>query len=191
MLLETGTSFEIRDEVWRQLIGCSRQAGGQWTLAVVGMAAPMLKRLARIFADRYDGHGCDLASEVLAGSLDHLATMDLDRQGVAGRLRCAGRATARRRKCSWPRAGADERRVGGFDRRGCHGVHDDAGRSGGQRLDIQGDHDGTAFVVAVPAGGGADRARSGRSCSVGRQLAAGIAAPGAGARPGRGHHLTL
>jgi DNA-directed RNA polymerase specialized sigma24 family protein len=53
------------------------------------MAAPMLKRLARIFADRYDGHGRDLASEILTGFLDHLATMDLDRQGVAGRLRWA------------------------------------------------------------------------------------------------------
>jgi len=89
LLLDAGTSLDVRDEVWRHVIASSRQSGGLWTLAAVGMAAPMLKRVARIFADRYDDHGRDLASEILTGFLDHLATMELDRQGVASRLRWA------------------------------------------------------------------------------------------------------
>ena len=89
VLLDAGTSLDVRDEVWRHVIGSSRQSGGLWTLAAAGMAAPMLKRIARVFADRYEGHGRDLASEILTGFLDHLATMELARQGVAGRLRWA------------------------------------------------------------------------------------------------------
>jgi DNA-directed RNA polymerase specialized sigma24 family protein len=89
ILLESGTSMDVRDEVWRHLIERSRNVGGEWTLAVVGMAAPMLKRIARLFNDRYDGHGGDLASEILTGFLDHLATMDPERPGIAGRLRWA------------------------------------------------------------------------------------------------------
>lgn len=89
MLLDAETSLDIRDEVWRHVIASSRRSGGLWTLAAVGMGTPMLKRVARVFADRYDGHSRDLASEILTGFLDHLVTMDLERQGVASRLRWA------------------------------------------------------------------------------------------------------
>jgi hypothetical protein len=89
LLLEPGRVAD-KDAVWRHLVARARKFGGVWTLAAVGMAAPMLKRTAAIAAERFEGmRKDDLAAEVLAGFLEHLAVMDLERPGVHVRLRWA------------------------------------------------------------------------------------------------------
>ncbi|MEY9859793.1 hypothetical protein ABH935_005426 [Catenulispora sp. GAS73] len=89
LLLEPGRIAD-KDAVWRHLVARAREAGGVWTLAAVGMAAPMLKRTAAIAAERFGGmRKDDLAAEVLAGFLEHLAGMDLERPGICVRLRWA------------------------------------------------------------------------------------------------------
>lgn len=89
LLLEPGRVAD-KDAVWRYLVARAREAGGAWTLAAVGMAAPMLKRTAAIAAERFGVmRKDDVAAEVLTGFLEHLAVMDLERPGICVRLRWA------------------------------------------------------------------------------------------------------
>lgn len=89
LLLEPGRVAD-KDVVWRHLVTEAREHGGVWMLAAVGMAAPMLKRIAAVAAERFESmRKDDLAAEVLAGFLKHLAVMNLERPGVCVRLRWA------------------------------------------------------------------------------------------------------
>ena len=89
LLLEPGRVAD-KDVMWRHLVARAREHGGLWTLAAVGMAAPMLKRTAAIAAERFESmRKDDLAAEVLAGFLKHLAVMNLEQPGVCVRLRWA------------------------------------------------------------------------------------------------------
>ena len=89
LLLEPGRVVD-KDAVWRHLVAQAREYGGTWTLAAIGMAAPMLKRMAAIASERFESmRQDDLAAEVLAGFLEHLVAMDTNRPGICVRLRWA------------------------------------------------------------------------------------------------------
>jgi hypothetical protein len=54
------------------------------------MAAPMLKRMAAIACAKFDGmRQDDLAAEIVAAFLSHLAVVDLERVGILVRMRWA------------------------------------------------------------------------------------------------------
>ncbi|MFF4257918.1 hypothetical protein ACFY1L_42715 [Streptomyces sp. NPDC001663] len=76
-----------RDAVWAHLVRCAREQGAAWSLACVGMALPALTGVSRWLTARYPGDAYDMQAEVLAGFLEALATVDLDRPRVLVRLR--------------------------------------------------------------------------------------------------------
>ena len=76
-----------RDAVWRYLVSRSREEGATWTLACAGMALPALAGVAQWLSARFPGEVYDVHAEVLAGFLNALATVDLDRPRVLVRLR--------------------------------------------------------------------------------------------------------
>ncbi len=86
LLLDDGTPRPVRDAVWRVLVVKARQDGPTWRLIAVGMAVPGLRRVATLFAGNWRGEVADRDAELLAGFLDRLYTVDLDRPRVAGRL---------------------------------------------------------------------------------------------------------
>jgi hypothetical protein len=77
------------DSAWVHLVTRSRDEGGAWTVACVGLALhaliPIVAKLCRKYAD--DHH--DIHAAVLTGFLSELAHMDLARPWVLWRLRCA------------------------------------------------------------------------------------------------------
>jgi hypothetical protein len=77
------------DQVWTYLVTRSRELGGSWTVACVGMALPALFAVAADLCTRYADDWRDIHGAVLVGFLSELATMDLTRPGVLWRLRCA------------------------------------------------------------------------------------------------------
>lgn len=76
-----------RDAVWRYLVNRSREEGATWTLACAGMALPALAGVAQWLSARFPGEVYDVHAEVVAGFLNALATVDLDRPRVLVRLR--------------------------------------------------------------------------------------------------------
>lgn len=83
-------AVEDKDTIWRHLVERARAEGGSWTVAVIGMAAPMLKRTAVLAGRRFPAmRRDDMAGEVLTAFLEHMATMDLERPGICYRLRWA------------------------------------------------------------------------------------------------------
>ena len=86
LLLDDGTPRPVRDAVWRVLVMKARQDGPTWRLVAVGMAVPGLRRVATVFAGNWRGEVGDRDAELLAGFLDRLYTVDMDRPRVAGRL---------------------------------------------------------------------------------------------------------
>lgn len=86
LLLDDGTPRAVRDAVWRVLVVKARQDGPTWRLVAVGMAVPGLRRVATLFAGNWRGEVGDRDAELLAGFLDRLCTVDVDRPRVAGRL---------------------------------------------------------------------------------------------------------
>lgn len=89
MLLHPSCSLRLADVVWRRLIERSRAHGGAWTVACAGMALPMLAVKARWFADRYRGERVDAHGAVLAGFVQALATVDVERPRLVARLQWA------------------------------------------------------------------------------------------------------
>jgi len=85
-----GPASQASDRVWAHVAGNARELGGDWSLAAVGMAAPMLKRTAAIACAKFDGmRQDDLAAEVVAAFLAYLAVIDLERTGILVRMRWA------------------------------------------------------------------------------------------------------
>src|SRR6185503_7682206 len=50
LLLDAGTSGQVRDAVWRELVLRARRDGPAWRVAAVGMAMPGLRRQAGLLA---------------------------------------------------------------------------------------------------------------------------------------------
>ena len=85
-----GSAAEACDRVWAHLARNARRSGGDWSLAAVGMAAPMLKRTAAVACAKFDGiRQDDLAAEIVTAFLTHLAVIDLERTGILVRMRWA------------------------------------------------------------------------------------------------------
>jgi hypothetical protein len=96
LLLAAGTSHEVRDAVWRELVIRARRDGPAWRVAAVGMAMPGLRRQAGLLAAGWHGDTHDLDSELLVGFMERLATVDLAEPRICGRLIDAGVRAARK-----------------------------------------------------------------------------------------------
>jgi predicted DNA-binding protein (UPF0251 family) len=77
------------DLVWMHLVGRSRDEGGAWTVACVGVALPALFAIAADLCAKYADDYRDIHAAVLTGFLSELATVNLARPWVMWRLRCA------------------------------------------------------------------------------------------------------
>ncbi|GLY71681.1 hypothetical protein [Amycolatopsis taiwanensis] len=77
------------DLVWMHLVTRSRDEGGAWTVACVGVALPALFAIAAELCAPYADDYRDIHAAVLTGFLSELATVDLARPWVMWRLRCA------------------------------------------------------------------------------------------------------
>lgn len=89
LLLNASLPMSTVDPVWVHLVTRSRDEGGTWTVACVGVALPMLLALAAKMAAPYAEDHRDIHSAILIGFLAELATMDLAEPWVLWRLRCA------------------------------------------------------------------------------------------------------
>jgi hypothetical protein len=96
LLLGAGTSSQVRDVVWRELVVRARRDGPAWRVAAVGMAMPGLRRQAGVLAAGWRGDTHDLDSELLVGFMECLARVDLDESRICGRLIEAGVRAARK-----------------------------------------------------------------------------------------------
>ncbi|MEU8001536.1 hypothetical protein AB0B66_10285 [Catellatospora sp. NPDC049111] len=76
----------VADRLWRVLVQRSRQEAGPWTVAALGMALPGLRRVARDCRRRWSDDVEDLESELVAGFLDRLLTVDVEAPRICGRL---------------------------------------------------------------------------------------------------------
>lgn len=81
------------DLVWMHLVSRSRDEGGAWTVACVGVALPALFAIAAELCAKYADDYRDIHASVLTGFLSELATVNLARPWVMWRLRCAALRT--------------------------------------------------------------------------------------------------
>lgn len=96
LVLAAGTSPQVHDAVWRELVVRARRDGPAWRVAAVGMAMPGLRRQAGMLAAGWRGDTHDLDSELLVGFMECLARVDLDEPRICGRLIEAGVRAARK-----------------------------------------------------------------------------------------------
>jgi hypothetical protein len=96
LVLAAGTSPQVRDAVWRELVVRARRDGPAWRVAAVGMAMPGLRRQAGMLAAGWRGETHDLDSELLVGFMECLARVDLDEPRICGRLIEGGVRAARK-----------------------------------------------------------------------------------------------
>lgn len=89
LLLDPHLPMSAVDLVWMHLVRRSRDEGGAWTVACVGVALPALFAIAAELCARYADDYRDIHAAVLTGFLSELATVNLARPWVLWRLRCA------------------------------------------------------------------------------------------------------
>jgi hypothetical protein len=89
LLLDPGLSMPAVDLVWMHLVTRSRDEGGAWTVACVGVALPALFAIAAELGARFAQDHRDLHGAILTGFLSELASINLARPWVMWRLRCA------------------------------------------------------------------------------------------------------
>ncbi|MFI7640577.1 hypothetical protein [Nonomuraea sp. NPDC049400] len=77
MLLHPSCSRTTRDHVWRHLIGQARTQRGEWMVATVVLAIPMLHRLTAALADRISVDREELEAEVLACYMEAVCRVNL------------------------------------------------------------------------------------------------------------------
>ncbi|WP_116052034.1 sigma-70 family RNA polymerase sigma factor [Amycolatopsis palatopharyngis] len=86
-LLLAGDCDQVtRDAAWAYLITRARTEGGTWTVACVGLALPVLLRVAAIVTRRFTGDTHDLNAAVVTGFLAELREVDLVRPAILARL---------------------------------------------------------------------------------------------------------
>lgn len=88
-LLDPHCSRATRDAVWAHLVMRARTDGAVLSAACVGLALPMLTRLARRLSHRFADDPSDLHAAVLAGFTAELAVIDLGQPEILVRLRWA------------------------------------------------------------------------------------------------------
>jgi hypothetical protein len=86
LLLAEDCAQATRDAAWAYLITRARDERGTWTVACVGLALPVLLRVAAIVTRRFTGDTHDLNAAVLAGFLAGLHEVDLVRPAILARL---------------------------------------------------------------------------------------------------------
>ncbi|PZG36669.1 hypothetical protein C1I98_26550, partial [Spongiactinospora gelatinilytica] len=94
LLAGRGVTDEARDAVWRELTARARSSGtgSAWTVAVVGMAMPALRRIAlALTRDLPCGDPVDIDIAIMAGYLRALHRLDARLPDVRGRLCAAAR----------------------------------------------------------------------------------------------------
>jgi hypothetical protein len=102
LLLARDCPQATRDAAWTYLITRARaengDAGGRgtWTMACVGLALPVLLRVAALVTRRFTGDTHDLNAAVLAGFLQGLHEVNLARRAILARLYWAARLEGRR-----------------------------------------------------------------------------------------------
>ncbi|CAM3403907.1 hypothetical protein KIPE111705_06820 [Kibdelosporangium persicum] len=89
LLLEGTLPMPAVDLIWMHLVTRSRDEGGAWTVACVGVALPALLSIAAELCAPYADDRRDIHAAVLTGFLSELASIDLARPWVLWRLRCA------------------------------------------------------------------------------------------------------
>lgn len=89
LLMDAGLPLSAVDLVWMHLVTCSRDKGGAWTVACVGMALPALFAIVAELGARYADDHRDIHAAVLTGFLSELASINLARPWILWRLRCA------------------------------------------------------------------------------------------------------
>ena len=89
LLLDPHLPMSAVDLVWMHLVSRSRDEGGAWTVACVGVALPALFAIAAELCAKYADDYRDIHAAVLTGFLSELATVNLARPWVMWRLRCA------------------------------------------------------------------------------------------------------
>jgi hypothetical protein len=77
------------DLVWTHLLTRSREEGGAWTVACVGVALPALFAIAAELCTPYADDPRDVHAAILTGFLSELASINLAKPSVMWRLRCA------------------------------------------------------------------------------------------------------
>ncbi|MEV0903176.1 hypothetical protein [Actinoplanes sp. NPDC049802] len=78
LLLYERYDSDTVDLLWRQLARHARDWGPAWVVGAIGVALPALTRLAARISTGHPRHAEDVDSEVLAGFLEALRTIDLD-----------------------------------------------------------------------------------------------------------------
>jgi hypothetical protein len=89
LLLNSNLPLAVVDLVWMHLVTRSRDAGGAWTVACVGVALPALFAIAAELGAKFAQDHRDLHAAVLTGFLSELASINLARPWILWRLRCA------------------------------------------------------------------------------------------------------
>jgi hypothetical protein len=89
LLLDTKLSMSTVDPVWAHLVTRSRDEGGTWTVACVGIALPALFAIAAELSAPYADDHRDIHGAILTGFLAELASINLAKPWVMWRLRCA------------------------------------------------------------------------------------------------------
>jgi hypothetical protein len=90
LLLDTHLPMSTVDPIWVHLVTRSRDEGGTWTVACVGVALPALFAIAAELSAPYADDHRDIHAAILTGFLSELASIDLAKPWVMWRLRCAG-----------------------------------------------------------------------------------------------------
>jgi hypothetical protein len=100
LLLAGDCPQATRDAAWAYLITRARAeneaGGGTWTMACVGLALPVLLRVAALVTRRFTGDTHELNAAVLAGFLQGLHEVDLVAPAILARLYWAARQEGRR-----------------------------------------------------------------------------------------------
>ncbi|MDI1463426.1 hypothetical protein QEZ54_20810 [Catellatospora sp. KI3] len=86
LVLSGAVGDGVADRLWRVLVQRSRSDAGPWMIAALGMALPGLRRAARDLRLRWSDDVEDLESELLAGFLERLETVDVEAPRICGRL---------------------------------------------------------------------------------------------------------
>jgi hypothetical protein len=87
-----------RHAVWRELVLRARLDGPQWVIAAVGIAMPLLVRVAHEVCEDFHGDPSDVDAQILTGFLDALRNrIDLDRGDPYHELHDAAQRAGRRR----------------------------------------------------------------------------------------------
>jgi hypothetical protein len=76
IMLKRKTSWLIKGAVWSELVRRAQDQGEPWITAAMGMAMPMLKKIAGNAARGFHGDIADFDSEIVEGFLYALSTVD-------------------------------------------------------------------------------------------------------------------